>query len=76
VGSKLEADVWFLPQVVIETIAAEITLSPIHTCGVNAIREGSGLALRFPRYTGRLRQDKGRRTPPPSRRSFRCNKTS
>jgi len=59
VDSKLEADVWFLPQVVIETIAAEITLSPIHTCGMNAIREGSGLALRFPKYTGRLRQDKG-----------------
>ena len=59
IESKLEADVWFLPKVVIETIAAEITLSPIHTCGMNVIREGSGLALRFPKYTGRLRDDKG-----------------
>ncbi len=59
IESKLEADVWFVPKVVIETIAAEITLSPIHTCGMNVIREGSGLALRFPKYTGRLRDDKG-----------------
>jgi len=59
IESKLEADVWFVPKVVIETIAAEITLSPIHTCGMNVVREGSGLALRFPKYTGRLRDDKG-----------------
>lgn len=59
VDSKIEANVWFVPKMVIETIAAEITLSPIHTCGMNAIRKGSGLALRFPKYTGRLRDDKG-----------------
>jgi len=59
VDSKLEANVWFVPKLVIETIAAEITLSPIHTCGMDAIRKGSGLALRFPKYTGRLRDDKG-----------------
>jgi DNA ligase-1 len=59
VDSKLEANVWFVPKIVIETIAAEITLSPIHTCGMDAIRKGSGLALRFPKYTGRLRDDKG-----------------
>jgi DNA ligase-1 len=40
-------------------IASEITLSPIHTCGLNHIREGSGFALRFPKYTGRIRTDKG-----------------
>jgi DNA ligase-1 len=59
VDSKLEANVWFVPKLVIETIAAEITLSPIHTCGMDAVRKGSGLALRFPKYTGRLRDDKG-----------------
>ena len=59
VDSKLEANVWFVPKLVIETIAAEITLSPIHTCGMDSIRKGSGLALRFPKYTGRLRDDKG-----------------
>ncbi|MDW8044747.1 MAG: ATP-dependent DNA ligase [Nitrososphaerota archaeon] len=58
VDSRIDADVWFVPKIVIETIAAEITLSPIHTCGIDRIRKGSGLALRFPKYTGRLRDDK------------------
>jgi len=58
VDSKLEADVWFEPNVVIEIIASEITLSPLHTCGMNAIREASGLALRFPKFTGRVRDEK------------------
>jgi len=58
VKSKLDADVWFEPKIVIEVIGAEITLSPVHTCGTGAIREGSGLAIRFPRFTGRYRSDK------------------
>lgn len=58
VKSKLDADVWFEPKIVIEVIGAEITLSPIHTCATGAIREGSGLAIRFPRFTGRYRLDK------------------
>ena len=58
VKSKLEADVWFEPKVVIEVIGAEITLSPVHTCATGAIREESGLAIRFPRFTGRYRPDK------------------
>ncbi len=58
VESKLEADVWFEPKVVLEILGAEITLSPIHTCAVNAVREGSGLAIRFPRFTGNFRPDK------------------
>jgi len=58
VDSKIEADVWFEPRVVIEIIASEITLSPVHTCGLNVVRSGSGLAGRFPKYTGRLRDDK------------------
>jgi len=58
VESKLEADVWFEPTAVIEVIGAEITLSPIHVCGMNAIREGSGFAIRFPRFTGNYRLDK------------------
>ncbi len=59
VVSKIEADVWFTPQVVIEVIASEITLSPIHTVEMDSVREGSGLALRFPKFTGRVREDKG-----------------
>jgi len=58
VVSKMEADVWFVPQVVIEVIGAEITLSPLHTCCLGAVRPGVGLAVRFPRFTGRYRSDK------------------
>jgi DNA ligase-1 len=58
VNSMLEADVWFEPAVVIEILGAEITLSPIHVCAVDTIRKGSGLAIRFPRFTGNYRLDK------------------
>jgi DNA ligase-1 len=58
VQSMLDADVWFEPTVVIEVLGAEITLSPIHTCAIDAIRRGSGLAIRFPRFTGNYRLDK------------------
>ncbi len=58
VVSKMEADVWFVPQVVIEVIGAEITLSPLHTCCLGAVKPGVGLAIRFPRFTGRYRTDK------------------
>jgi DNA ligase-1 len=58
VNSMLEADVWFEPVVVLEILGAEITLSPIHTCAMNSIRKGSGLAIRFPRFTGNCRLDK------------------
>jgi DNA ligase-1 len=58
VNSALEADVWFEPAVVIEILGAEITLSPIHTCAMNVVRKGSGLAIRFPRFTGNYRVDK------------------
>ncbi|MBE0512787.1 ATP-dependent DNA ligase, partial [Candidatus Bathyarchaeota archaeon] len=56
--STIEADVWFEPIVVIEAIGAEITLSPIHTCAMDIIRKDSGLAIRFPRFTGNYRLDK------------------
>jgi ATP-dependent DNA ligase len=51
-------DVWFEPKIVIEVIASEITLSPAHTAGLNSIRENYGLALRFPKFTGKIRDDK------------------
>lgn len=56
--SNIKADVWFTPKIVIEVIASEITLSPIHTAAMNSIRKDSGLALRFPKFTGRIRDDK------------------
>ena len=58
VQSAIEADVWFEPKVVIEVIGAEITLSPTHVCAMGIIRKGSGLAIRFPRFTGNYRLDK------------------
>ena len=58
VESMLEADVWFEPAIVIEVLGAEITLSPIHTSAMDSIRKGSGLAIRFPRFTGNYRLDK------------------
>ncbi|MCW3989776.1 MAG: ATP-dependent DNA ligase [Candidatus Bathyarchaeota archaeon] len=57
VDSMLEAEVWFTPKVVMEILGDEITLSPIHTCAFERLREESGLAIRFPRYL-RLREDK------------------
>lgn len=58
VNSMLEADVWFEPSMAIEILGAEITLSPIHTCAMDSVRKGSGLAIRFPRFTGKYRPDK------------------
>ena len=59
VESKMEPDVWFRPHMVIETIAAELTLSPIHTAAMGAVRPGAGISLRFPKFTGKIRDDKG-----------------
>jgi DNA ligase-1 len=58
VNSMIEADVWFEPVVVIEILGAEITLGPIYTCAMGSIRKGSGLAIRFLRFTGNYRPDK------------------
>ncbi|MBS7270758.1 MAG: DNA ligase, partial [Candidatus Freyarchaeota archaeon] len=58
VDSKITPDIWVIPAKVIEVLGAEITLSPIHTCGLDSIRKGAGLAIRFPRFTGRWRDDK------------------
>ena len=58
VNSIIEADIWFEPVVVIEILGAEITLSPIHTCAMDSVRKGSGLAIRFPRFTRNYRLDK------------------
>ena len=58
VESDMNADVWFDPHLVIEIVASEITLSPIHKTGFNALRKESGLALRFPKFTGKIRSEK------------------
>ncbi|MFH0848065.1 MAG: ATP-dependent DNA ligase [archaeon] len=58
VNSKIEPDVWLTPSMVLEVIGAEITVSPVHTCGSDTVRAGSGFAVRFPRFTGNYRDDK------------------
>jgi DNA ligase-1 len=58
VQSLLVADVWFEPAIVLEILGAEVTLSPIHMCAMDSIRKGAGLAIRFPRFTGKYRTDK------------------
>lgn len=58
VYSKLEMDTWFTPTVVIEIIASEITLSPEYDAGMDSIRKGFGLSLRFPKFTNKIRFDK------------------
>jgi DNA ligase-1 len=58
VESLMTPDVWVEPSIVLEIIGAEVTLSPVHTCAWGVLKEGYGLGIRFPRYTGRLRTDK------------------
>ncbi|MBT7359096.1 MAG: ATP-dependent DNA ligase [Thaumarchaeota archaeon] len=56
--SEMEADVWFEPELVIEIVASEITQSPIHKTALNMLKENTGLALRFPKFTGKIRTEK------------------
>jgi len=58
IDSEMEADVWFEPELVIEIVASEITLSPIHKAALDKIRKDAGLALRFPKFTGKIRIEK------------------
>ena len=58
VESGIEPDRWFRPGLVLEVRGAELTLSPTHRAAAGAVRPGAGLALRFPRFTGRFRDDK------------------
>lgn len=47
-------DIWLKPDLVVEILADEITLSPHHTAGA---KDGRGFSLRFPRLV-RFRNDK------------------
>jgi len=61
VDTRQGADVWFEPGLVLEVLSAELTLSPNHTAGWGQVKEHTGLAMRFPRFTGRWRDDKAPR---------------
>jgi DNA ligase 1 len=58
VDARQDADVWFEPGLVLEILSAELTLSPNYTAGWGQVKEQAGLAMRFPRFTGRWRDDK------------------
>jgi DNA ligase 1 len=58
VDSRQDPDVWFEPGLVLEILSAELTLSPNYTAGWGQVKEERGLAMRFPRFTGRWRYDK------------------
>jgi DNA ligase-1 len=58
VAAAQEPDVWFEPGMVLEILSAELTLSPNYTAGWGQIKQDAGLAMRFPRFTGRYRDDK------------------
>ena len=58
VDARAEPDAWFEPGLVLEILSAELTLSPNYTAGWGQIKPDAGLAMRFPRFTGRWRDDK------------------
>ena len=58
VNSNMKMDIWFTPRLVLEIRASEITLSPSHTAAYGLVRKDFGLALRFPKFSGRIRCDK------------------
>jgi DNA ligase 1 len=59
VDARQEPDAWFEPGLVLEILSAELTLSPYNTAAWGQIDGDAGLAMRFPRFTGRWRDDKG-----------------
>jgi DNA ligase-1 len=58
VDSKMKADVWFKPALVLQVVGDEITRSPVHTCAFDQLAPNEGLAIRFPRFDGTWRYDK------------------
>ena len=57
-SGNTKMDTWFEPKIVLEIISPEITLSPVYTTAINKIKSEYGLALRFPKFTGKIRDDK------------------
>jgi DNA ligase 1 len=58
VDARQQPDVWFEPGLVMEVLSAELTLSPNYTAAWGQVADDAGLAMRFPRFTGRWREDK------------------
>jgi DNA ligase-1 len=58
VDSKMKADIWFQPEIILQVFGDEITRSPVHTCAFGQVGPNEGLAIRFPRFDGTWRYDK------------------
>jgi DNA ligase-1 len=58
VTSEEIPDVWMQPSIVLEVLGAELTLSPRYTVARGVFKGDAGLSVRFPRFTGRWRDDK------------------
>jgi DNA ligase-1 len=56
VDSRIVPEVRVEPQYVMTALADKIMRSPVHTCARD--ESGAGLALRFPRVVGFIREDK------------------
>ncbi|ETO18604.1 hypothetical protein RFI_18662 [Reticulomyxa filosa] len=59
--SQYETDIdcqfWFQPKVIYEIKCADLTISPIHHCGMGLVHPSKGISVRFPRFV-RQREDK------------------
>ncbi len=58
VNSKITPDYWIEPEIVMQIVGAEITVSPVHTCAFGIVENDAGLSVRFPRFSGIWREDK------------------
>jgi len=56
IDSRFVPDIWIEPKFIVTVLADELTRSPINTAALDA--QGRGLALRFPRVLGFIREDK------------------
>jgi len=72
VDSRWAADMWFEPTLVVEVLAAELTLSPHHTAGWSILKEDAGWQCGSRGSPAAGATTRPPRTPPPSRKPWRC----